>query len=488
MNQAISCSPANDNCSTVIIGKHASKTGHVLVAHNEDSACNVQIHMVPRVQHEEGETLTFADGSAVIPQVKETWAYMWSEFRSLKDIGGEPFSDSFFNEWGVIVVSDSCVGSKVSPDEPMKDGLGYALRRLIAERARTAREGVEIAAALVSEFGYRSSRSYQICDKEEGWVFQVTTGHNYAAQRVADDEIYYIPNWYTIHSIDFQDTEHKNFYWSEDLVDYPMRHGWYTPAVPGDYSDFDFALVYQHDLTPSQSNVDRSNLAWTKLVGEPMPYRTFSVKAKKKYGMENLKEVVRAHYAEHEEDLKTDPTMSPHRYGICRDTTVESTIIEFHEEANLTCIWRSFPRPCAAPFVPWYLGILALPKGYEWLNYKTSQVTHFAVDSSELQFDSRYAYWAFRRLQDVMEFDYPYCQDMVHASIRELETEWTITKPIIDQAYRSLKDINEMYARQILTDYTCQQAQRAWDWAEQTLTKLADNRYRSRMEFWRSKL
>ncbi len=133
MNQAISCSAANDNCSTVIIGKHASKTGHVLVAHNEDSACNVQIHMVPRVQHEEGETLTFADGSAVIPQVKETWAYMWSEFRSLKDIGGEPFSDSFFNEWGVIVVSDSCVGSKVSSDEPMKDGLGYALRRLIAE-------------------------------------------------------------------------------------------------------------------------------------------------------------------------------------------------------------------------------------------------------------------------------------------------------------------------------------------------------------------
>lgn len=477
------------NCSTIIVGKNASKTGHVLVAHNEDDTeCIAQIHVVPRVQHNEGEVLTFADGSAVIPQVAETYAYTWSELRSLKAIGGEPFADSFFNEWGVAVVTDSCVGSKVSPDEKMKDGLGYALRRLIAERAKTAREGVEVAAALVSEFGYRSSRSYHICDKDEAWVFQATIGHNYAAQRVGDDEIYYIPNWYTIHKIDFTDTEHKNFYWSEDLVDYPMRHGWYTPATPGDYSDFDFALAYQHNLTPGKSNVDRSDLAWTKLVGKPMPHRTFSVKAEKKYGIEDLKEVVRSHYMEHAEDLKTDPTMSPHRFGICRDTTVESTITEFNDDVNLTCIWRAFPRPCAAPFVPWYLGILKLPKGYEWINYKASQVSHFAVDPSEFKYDPHYAYWAFRTLQDTMEFDYQYCQEKVHSSIKELETEWTTTKPVIDQAYKALKDADETYARQLLTDYTCQQAQRAWDWAEQMQSDLSNSMYHSRMEFWRRKL
>ena len=87
-----------DNCSTIIVGKHASKTGHVLVAHNEDDMeCIAQIHVVPRVQHNEGEVLTFKDGSAVIPQVPETWAYTWTELRTLKGIGGEPVGDSFFN-------------------------------------------------------------------------------------------------------------------------------------------------------------------------------------------------------------------------------------------------------------------------------------------------------------------------------------------------------------------------------------------------------
>ena len=111
-----------DNCSTIIVGKHASKTGHVLVAHNEDDMeCITQVHLVPRVKHEEGEVITFKDGSAVIPQVPETWAYMWTELRTLKGIGGEPFADSYCNEWGVAIVTDSCVGSKVSEDEKMKD-------------------------------------------------------------------------------------------------------------------------------------------------------------------------------------------------------------------------------------------------------------------------------------------------------------------------------------------------------------------------------
>ncbi len=479
-----------DNCSTIIVGKNASKTGRVILAHNEDTPnCAAQVHLVPRMQHKEGETLTFADGSAVIPQAEETYGYIWTEFRALGGAYcGEPFADSFFNEWGVAVVSDSCVASKVSEDEKMKDGIGYALRRLIAERAKTAREGVQVAAYFVDKFGYRSSRSYHICDKDEAWVFHATTGHNYVAKRVGDDEIYYIPNWYTIHEIDFTDTEHKNYYWSDDVVDYPLRHGWYTPAVPGDYSDFDFAKAYQGEGSVGKSNIDRSDLAWTKLCGQPMPYTTFSVKAEKKYGVDDLKEVLRAHYMEHEEDLKTDPTMSPHRFGICRDTTVESTIVEFNDDINLTCIWRASPRPCAAPYTPWYLGITKLPEGYEWIDAKASQVSHFAVDPSELQYKPNCAYWAFNNLQNVMEFDYPFCQDMVHSSIKALEDEWTVTKPAIDAAYQSVKAVDEKYARQLLTDYTAQQAKRAWEWAQNTLTQVANARYQARMEFWRSKL
>ncbi len=144
------------NCSTIIVGKSASATGRVIMAHNEDDlGCIVQSHLVPRMKHKPGETITFPDGAAVIPQVEETYALYWHEFRALH---GEPFADAFVNEWGVSVTSNSGIGSKAPADGSVTGGLGYGLRRLIAERCRTARGGVEVAWALVEEFGYRSTR------------------------------------------------------------------------------------------------------------------------------------------------------------------------------------------------------------------------------------------------------------------------------------------------------------------------------------------
>ena len=52
-------SPSRDrgSCSTIIVGKDASATGYVLVAHNEDDYdCVIQVHKVPRIRHKPGET------------------------------------------------------------------------------------------------------------------------------------------------------------------------------------------------------------------------------------------------------------------------------------------------------------------------------------------------------------------------------------------------------------------------------------------------
>ena len=476
----------NANCSTIIIGKNASKSGKVILAHNEDDPNSiVQAHIVPRMSHKPGEVLVFDDGDAVIPQVSETYGYYWSEIRTPT---GESFADGFVNEWGVAVATNSCVASKITDDEPPCAGIGYALRRLIAERAKTAREGVQVAAALIEEFGYISARSYQICDKDEGWVFQVTTGHNYVAQKVGDDEIYYIPNWYTIRHVDFNDTAHKNFYFSKDLAQYPLRHGWYTPAKEGDFTDFDFAQAYQEGGIV-ESNIQRSKLAWRFLSGsDKVQQRTFSIKAERKFDIADLKGLMRTHYEGHDKDLETNPALSPHRYGICRDTTVESMVVEFADEAPLTCVWRACPRPCATPFIPWYVGITRLPAGYEWLNVKASQRSHLSPDASEFKYNAHYAYWAFHLLQNLMEFNYKACEEAVWGSINKLEANWAITKPLIDKAYRELNKVSPEDAQELLTDYTCMQAQKAWDWANQMILELTDAQNKSNMNDWRSKL
>lgn len=474
-----------DNCSTIIVGKNASATGKVLLAHNEDDMnCIVQTHVVPAMDHKEGEVLTFEDGDAVIPQVPHTLKYLWSDFRCP---GGEAFADGYANECGVVVVSNACIGSKVSDDDPQMKGIGYGLRRIIAERAHTAREGVLVAAEMLTKYGYRSSRSYAIVDKDEGWFFQATTGNNFVAQRVGDDEVAYIPNWYTIHNVDFSDTEHKNFYWSETLTDYVEKHGWYTPKTE-DKSDFDFALAYNVEGSDVLSNRRRSDLAWTKLTGEAKPYRTFSVKAEKVYTLENMKAVLRSHYVELEDDLKTDPTMSPHRYGICRDTTVESLVIEFTDNPDTSVMWRAAPRPCCMPYMPWFFGTDREPYGYSWNSVKASQDSHLHPDEDEFRYHRDRAYWAFHALQNMMEFDYQFCQDKVHSDIAKMEAEWAKQVPEIISAYNKLAPLNSEYAKNLITDYTCQQAQKVWDWALQTTCDLADMKNKARMDFWRSKL
>lgn len=477
----------NTNCSTIVIGKAASQTGYVLVAHNEDDpGCFVQSHLVPRMKHQGGETLTFADGSAVIDQVAETWGYYWSEFRALH---GEPFADAFVNEWGVSVVSNGCVGTRGTEDGSVTGGIGYGLRHLIAQRARSAREGVEVAAALVEQYGYYSTRSYTIADKDEAWVFQVIVGHNFVAQRVGDDEVFYIPNWLTVRHIDFADTAHKRFYWSKGLVSFAVEKGLYTPRAEGDHSDFDFSDVYQVEGAFIPSNTLRSDLAWRQLTdGGSVAYRTFSIKAPRTYGVAELKAILRSHYDGHEEDLKTDPAMSPHRYGICRDTTVESVVIQFAAQAPLTCLWRAFPRPCISPFVPWYIGLDRLPEGYEWLDAKPSLASHFAVGPAELRRNDNYAYWAFHLLQNIMELNYQEGEELIHGQIAALEERWDRTKPAVDAAAAALLETDPAAARELLTDYTCAQAQKAWQWARQAAQDLVDAKDKANMNFWRSKL
>ena len=294
-------------CTTVVIGKKASATGHVLIGHNEDDDKSiVMVHSVPHEKHEAGEFVTFGDRPGVkIPQVRETAGYIWSEVR--RPNGGISFGDSFFNEYGVAVVTNSANPGKAPEDENGSQdpylatmGLGYGVRRLVAERAKTAREGLDVIIELVEKYGYFSSRTYQIADKDECWAVMLTRGKRLVAKRVPDDEVYFMPNHYTIHTLEPSDK--KNFYYTPDIVDFAIKNGWYTPAKPGDYSDFDFAQAYQGMDRPY--NMARARNGWGILGFEKEwedcvaagNWRPFSFKAHRKYTIEDCKALLRSHY------------------------------------------------------------------------------------------------------------------------------------------------------------------------------------------------
>ncbi len=480
------------NCSTAIVGKNASVTGKVLLAHNEDDTeAVVQTHLVPRIKHKPGTVITFADAKAVIPQVEETYSYYWSEVRCE---GGISFADGFVNEWGVAVVTNACRPSKDVTGAPSDNreayGIGYALRRLVAERAKTAREGVQVIAQLIEEFGYFSSRSYHVVDKDEAWVVQIPKGFNVIAKRVGDDEVYYIPNWYTIHNVDFNDPD--NYYVSPNLVPLAIENGWYTPAVEGDWSDFDFAKVYQ-DGEMKEYNILRARNAWRILKGVELAdeeLKPFSMKADKKYSADDLKEVMRCHYIGTSDDKTEGLKKNPHQgfYSpatICNPMTVESMVVEFNEDINLTRMLRAAPKGCVSPYTPWYpVALSRIPKGYNWMTPQASQAAHFYVDNEELVYSPDKAFWAFKVLLYFTEFDYKGTHKVIEQEIAKVEKAWETEKDAVENAYKALKAIDEKAAKEYLTDYTCTQAQKVVDWAHYMISKLGEARIKENCRAW----
>ena len=120
------------NCMTLIAGKAASATGHVLVGHNEDDGGHVVVRhgWVPPRDWEKGAVMPAEEGCALLPQVAHTLGYYWVEYR--KDVMGLSNADGFVNERGVVIVSNSMGTSREGMENAdcVKDGgIAFNLRR-----------------------------------------------------------------------------------------------------------------------------------------------------------------------------------------------------------------------------------------------------------------------------------------------------------------------------------------------------------------------
>jgi dipeptidase len=466
-------------CTAVIVGKSASATGEVLLGHNEDNdppLIMVQYY-VPRMKHAQGEIVLFEGNNAKIPQVEETWAYFWTETRA--PYPGSSFSDGFINEWGVAIASNSCWPSIETDPSITEGGIKHGLRRIMAERAKTAREAVEIATTLLDKYGYDSSgRSYEIADKDEAWVLQVVNGKNYAAQRVPDDEVVVIPNHYTIRKINFNDK--VNFITSPNLVQHAIEHGWYIPAKENDFSDFDFANTYQRpEYFRHPSNLLRHAHGISILTGKEFDQTQdlpFSFKTESKIGVNDVKRVLRTHYEGTRDDLTTDMAPSPHltrNRVICAPSTHESIVIQLRENPALTVMWKTTGHACTSPYVPWYVGSEQVPKSFGWIEPKLGKATHFSTEASHISYDPSRAWWAFQNLQNLADPQYRSVNAEIFAWRDKLEKDWAVKQASVEKKFAETYSKNKAQAKKAMAEYTEQQASKAVKEANALAAKLA---------------
>lgn len=457
------------DCFSIVAGKKATKDGSVIFAHNEDTGPNgVNYYKVPKRKHAPGEMIKLRNGGKV-PQVSETLGYIWY------NIPGCDVCDSYINEAGVAIGSDGCPSREDKPSLE-NGGIVFWLRRLVAERAKTAREGVKLAGKLIEEIGYASSgRSYIIADPNEAWVLTAVNGKHWVAKRVPDDEVAVIANCYTMQGIDLSDT--SNYLGSSDIISYATARGWYNLSKDG---AFNFAKVYSNP--GSLDHPGNTHRQWrgvemitgkTYDVNKQLP---FSVLPKHKLSLQDIMDVLRDHY----EGTKFDESAmyskgNPHKLNnatICADGTQYCVISQLRSWLPIeiaAVAWVAPYHPDIQNYMPFYPCITGFPEGYADGDYNEGLKKQFDPLSSR---NKAPAYLKFVSLNNKVDEDFasnfPIIKKIMKKEEKKIfKNHYQFEKKAIRLLEQSTSD-----AIQFITDYSKKQAKSSYQRVDELISVL----------------
>ncbi|MCR4395904.1 MAG: C69 family dipeptidase [Candidatus Saccharicenans sp.] len=454
------------NCFTVLVGKKASADGSVLVAHNEDDTGDIILNIrkiAPR-NYDQAIKIDLGHGGAW-ETTGQTNGFLWIE------ASAQEFADSFVNEHGVVITSDACASRETNEDYT-DGGIGYLLRRIVAEKARTAREAVRLAGELVEKYGYRSSgRTYSIADKNEAWMLAVIRGRHWLAQRVPDDEVAVIPNYYTIRQVRLDDPD--NFLGSPDLIDYARKNGWYDPEKDG---PFDFKKAFSRPSRRDPVFDGNSLRMWRGVailsgkdwkVEDDFP---FSFKPSRKITPEMLMSLLRDHYEGTEYDATAgykngSPNLTKFR-TICTSSTINSFVAVLNAqkpEPLSILLWLAPGKPDTTVYLPIYYGLSRMPEGLgagpTQHDYELFYRQHFQPEELIAARDGL-LHTRILRLERVIEGNYGQMIEVVKKELRPLEKEYLSRQKPFDSKFSQLQAKNPAAAGQALDKFVTEAFQR----------------------------
>jgi dipeptidase len=481
------------SCTVLIAGKKVTVDGSILFAKTEDDSPRSidYLWFIPRRFHPDDAVLRLVNG-AELPQVKMTYAYFWDQ------CPGTSFSNMVVNEWGVAFGSNGCA-SKEDSIEAVQErgdlkngGIGFYLRFILAQRAKTAREAVEIAAELLDEYGYSASgRNLNIVGPNEAWQLQMARGKQYVARKVQDGEVVFIANTFSIREVDPEDTE--NFNCSPELIRYAKERGWYDPEQDG---EFDFAAAYAPERVHRSPSNTRRQWILAKSVNEHFPLTLeqaengkmpVSTVPERKLSAFDIMNIFRNHFEGTKLDRSNGYKRSPHKTDertICCFGTHRTTLVEQRSwlppEVG-TVIWRALGMPCSSGFVPWYLGARTIPAAYQRapIAFKKDAMTlseyNFTMPEEIKAMDPESASCVFGLLSGLVDADYQVLHGSVKSRWGQFEEKALRMRNELDQKVMSLFENDKELAVMFLDQFTSAMAQEALNVAQDMKNKILWN-------------
>ena len=419
-------------CTSILVTKGASVDGSTHVTYAADShELYGELYFAPAGVHPFGATRDVVDWDSGkflgrIPQPRVTY----------QRVGN-------MNEHQVVI-AETTWGGRMELRGPAGIVDYGSLIYIALERAKTAREAIDVMTGLVAEFGYASSgESFSIADPNEAWVVELvgtgekTKGAVWVALLVPDGEISAHANQPRVRR--FPRNDPKSCLYSKDVVSFARGKGWFD----GKDEDFSFADVY-NPVTPKSSrgcdgrvwSVFRRAAPsrdfpsdWVRGVkgAAPLP---FSVRPDRKLSVHDVMELMRDHFEGTELDMTKDvgagPFVLPYRwrpmgfnvdgeeYVNERAISTQQTGFSFVSQSRSFLpapvgglLWFGVDDTFTTVYVPIYCGIRQVPKSFA---VGTGDFSAFTWDS---------AFWTFNF---VTNWAYSRWSDMV-VDIRQLQGE-----------------------------------------------------------------
>lgn len=460
--------PDSEACTNLLITKGAAVDGSTMVTYSADShVLYGAAYFHPRSTHTKGEMLKI---------------YEWDSGKFLGEIAQveNTFSTiSNMNEHQVVIAESTFggLGELRNEDGIMDYG---SLIYITLQRAKSAREAIQIMNDLVTEYGYYSSgESFSVADKDEVWFMEMigkgkgVKGALWVAMRIPDGAISAHANQARITQFPLNDPE--NCLYSKDVISYAKEKGLYS----GPDKDFSFSDTYApldfSGMRGCEARVwSAFNIATEGGVNKYIDYALGKnpknrlplwITPKEKLSVKNVADIMRDHYEDTPLDMRNDigagGNKSPYRW---RPMTFDVDGKTYTNERAIATqqtgfwllgqcrnwlpdeiggiMWFGTDDAATSYLTPIYASSLAIPESFKEGNGSLTEYSETA------------AFWLTNRVTNFAYGRY----DVLSKEIRKVadahENKAIKTIPAIDAAALELYKVSPLAAQEFLTGYS----------------------------------
>jgi len=410
-------------CTNFLITKGATIDGSSMISYSADlHTLYGELYYWPAKKYSKSDSIAIYEleiGNYLgkIPQVEVTYQVVGN-----------------MNEFQVAIGETTFTGR-----EELQDTLGIVdygnLMYITLQRAKTAREAIQVMTKLISEYGYNSTgESFSISDPDEVWIMEMigkgpgNKGAVWVAQRIPDGYISGHANQSRITTFPKNDPE--NCLYAPDVITFAREKGYFS----GKDKDFSFVDAYAPlNFDDARFCESRVWAGFRRVNNDMDQYQDYAmgfnlknrfplwIKPDRKLSIKDVMELMRDYFQGTPMDLTKDFGAGPYgcivrwrpltwefegkTYFNERATSTQQTGFSFVAQSRNWLpypiggiLWFGVDDTYSTVYTPMYCGITTIP-------------TQFAVgNGSMMEFSDSSAFWLFNQ---VSNFAYTRYSDMI---------------------------------------------------------------------------